>query len=65
MTVKIDKVVFTITNIDEKNAGVKVETFPELPDDLDNLEDGPAYNLGAALWETMQEMFDGDVGQLQ
>lgn len=65
MTVKIDKVVFTITNIDEENAGVKVETFPDLPDDIEDLEASPAYDLGAAIWETMQEMFEGEVGRLQ
>lgn len=65
MTVKIDKVVFTITNVDDEVAGVKVETFPDLPDNFDDIETSPAYDLGAAIWETMQDMFEGEVGHLQ
>jgi hypothetical protein len=63
--IKIDKVIFTITNIDEDNAGVKISTEPDLPDDFDELDETPAYLLGAALWEYLQEYFDGEVGRLQ
>jgi hypothetical protein len=65
MTVKIEKVTFTITNLDEENAGVHVVTDPPLPDDMEDLEDSPAYDLGAALWEHIQSLYDGEVGQLQ
>jgi hypothetical protein len=63
--IKINKVVFTITNIDEENAGVKVETDPPLPDDFDNLESTPAYELGTAMWEQLQSIFEGETGMLQ
>lgn len=62
---KIEKVVFTITNIDDENAGVKVETDPPLPDDFDNIEPTPAYELGAAMWEQLQIIFEGETGVLQ
>lgn len=63
--IKIDKVIFTITNIDDENAGVKISTEPDLPDDFDDLEETPAYTLGAAVWEYLQDVFDGEVGRLQ
>ena len=61
MTVKIEKVIFTVTNLDEENAGVRVETFPPLPDNYDAMEETPAYALAAAIWEQLQLDFDGDV----
>ena len=63
--IKIDKVVFTITNIDDENAGVHVETFPPLPDNIEEMEETPAYELAASLWNQLHEGYDAEQPTLQ
>jgi hypothetical protein len=56
----VEKVVITITNLDDENAGIRVETFPDLPEEFEDLEDSPAYNMGVAVWDFISDMYDGE-----
>jgi hypothetical protein len=56
---KIEKVSIVIESIDEENASVKLVTDP-IPSEGEEIEDSPAVNLGATLWDLVQQFLEYD-----
>jgi hypothetical protein len=64
---KFERVSIHITNHDENNATVKLEFFPPLPEDENDIEEQPCLNVLDILLDTLTELGEADpqVGYLQ
>lgn len=57
---KFERVSIIITNHDEDNATVKLEFFPPLPEDVNDIEEQPCLDVLNILLDTLPELGEAD-----
>lgn len=58
----IEKVIITITKVDDDNAMVRITTDPLVsPEEMDENDDNPAVELGAQVWSYIQSLFEENI----
>lgn len=56
---KFDKVVITLSNVDDEFGNVKLDFFPPLPEDQEEIEDQPCLTL----LDAMLDAINADEGE--